>query len=147
MDSNDLDKGLQQISDDLTSYYLLGYYSTNAKLDGGYRSLKVRVKRPGVDVRARRGYRAASAEEVARARAAAAAPAVDVTTPVQAALGMLAAGPAGRAGPPARHTSRPAATLWMAGELSPATGTARRVGQGATADLQISSGGATTVSR
>ena len=31
MDSNDLDKGLRKISDDLTSYYLLGYYSTNAK--------------------------------------------------------------------------------------------------------------------
>ena len=31
MDTNDLDKGLRKISDDLTSYYLLGYYSTNSK--------------------------------------------------------------------------------------------------------------------
>ena len=31
MDTNDLDKGLRKISDDLTSYYLLGYYSTNAQ--------------------------------------------------------------------------------------------------------------------
>ena len=59
-DSNDLDKGLQRISDDLTSYYLLGYLSTNSKLDGRFRSLKVKVKQPGIDVRARRGYRAAT---------------------------------------------------------------------------------------
>ncbi len=60
VNSNDLDGGMRRISDDLTSYYLLGYYSTNAKLDGRFRSLKVKVKQPGVDVRARRGYRAAT---------------------------------------------------------------------------------------
>ena len=31
VDTNDLDKGLRKISDDLTSYYLLGYYSTNTE--------------------------------------------------------------------------------------------------------------------
>ena len=60
VNSNDLDRGMKRISDDLTSYYLLGYYSTNSKLDGRFRSLKVKVKQPGVDVRARRGYRAAT---------------------------------------------------------------------------------------
>jgi VWFA-related protein len=68
VDSNDIERGTRRIVDDLTSYYLLGYYSTNAKLDGKYRSIKVRVKRPGVDVRARRGYRAASEKEVERGR-------------------------------------------------------------------------------
>ena len=58
VNSNDLDVGMRRISDDLTSYYLLGYYSTNAKQDGGFRALKVKVKQPGVEVRARRGYRA-----------------------------------------------------------------------------------------
>ena len=53
--NNDLDAGLRRIADDLTSYYLLGYYSTNAKQDGKFHAIKVRVKRPGVDVRARRG--------------------------------------------------------------------------------------------
>jgi VWFA-related protein len=57
--SNNLDKELTQIADDLSSYYLLGYDSTNGKLDGSYRQLSVKVKRPGVLVRARRGYRAA----------------------------------------------------------------------------------------
>jgi hypothetical protein len=71
IDSNDLRKQLERIAADLTSYYLIGYYSTNPKLDGRYRTIKVRSKRPGVDIRARQGYRAASAVEVAAARAAA----------------------------------------------------------------------------
>ena len=147
MGSNDLDKGLRRISDDLTSYYLIGYYSTNTKLDGGYRALKVRVTRPGVSVRARRGYRAASADEVARARAAAAAPAVDVATPVDAAIGML-----GSIRPEARVRLRAApvtgsTTLWISGEVSAEAGRPDEWGQGATADLQVTVGGATAASR
>ena len=68
VESNDLERGVRRIVDDLSSYYLLGYYSTNTKLDGGFRSIKVRVKRPGVDVRARRGYRAPTEDEITRAR-------------------------------------------------------------------------------
>jgi VWFA-related protein len=147
MDTNDLDKGLQRISDDLTSYYLLGYYSTNSKTDGGYRALKVRVKRPGVAVRARRGYRAASAEEVARARKAAATPAVDTATPISAAMDALAS-----IRPDSRVRLRATATpggdvLWIAGELSAATGRADEWAQGATANLQISSGAESALSR
>src|SRR3954469_21521659 len=68
VDTNDLDKGLRRVVDDLTSYYLLGYYSTNPKADGKFRKITVHVKRPGVDVRARRGYQAASQEELDRGR-------------------------------------------------------------------------------
>jgi VWFA-related protein len=67
VDSNDLDRGLKRVSDDLSSYYLLGYYTTNTKLDGKYRRISVKVTRPSVTIRARRGYRAASAADVARA--------------------------------------------------------------------------------
>ncbi len=49
----------------LSSYYLLGYYSSNPKADGGYRTIKVKVKRSGVDVRHRRGYRAATKADMA----------------------------------------------------------------------------------
>jgi VWFA-related protein len=67
VDSNDLDRGLKRVSDDLSSFYLLGYYTTNTKVDGTYRRITVKVTRPGVAIRARRGYRAASAADVARA--------------------------------------------------------------------------------
>jgi VWFA-related protein len=63
--SNDIEKGFKRITDDLSSYYLLGYYSTG-KLDGRFHSIRVRVKRAGVEVRARRGYLAPSAADVAR---------------------------------------------------------------------------------
>ena len=65
IDTNDIDKGLQRIIADMSSYYLVGYYTKNAKLDGRFRKITVRVKRPGVDVRARRGYKAATAAELA----------------------------------------------------------------------------------
>ena len=44
--SNDLAGGLRRVVADLSSYYLLGYYSTG-KLDGRFHSITVRVKRPG----------------------------------------------------------------------------------------------------
>jgi VWFA-related protein len=64
INSNDLDRGFRRITDDLSSYYLLGYYS-NGKLDGKFHAIRVRVKRPGVQVRARRGYLALTAAEAA----------------------------------------------------------------------------------
>jgi hypothetical protein len=64
INTNNIDGALKRITDDLSSYYLLGYYSTNTQLDGRFRSIAVRVKRPGVRVRARRGYRGRTAEEV-----------------------------------------------------------------------------------
>ncbi len=64
VNTNNLEGGLKRIADDLSSYYLLGYYSTNTKLDGRFRSITVRVKRPGIRVRARRGYRGRTAEEL-----------------------------------------------------------------------------------
>ena len=48
----------------------MGYYSTNSKPDGKFRAIKVRSKRPGVEIRARRGYNTATAAEIAAARAA-----------------------------------------------------------------------------
>lgn len=63
--NNDLDNQFKRLADSLSTYYLLGYYSTNAKFDGGYRRLDVKVKRPGVRVNARRGYFAPTEEEMA----------------------------------------------------------------------------------
>jgi VWFA-related protein len=70
LNSNDLKAQLRRAADDLTSYYLMGYYSTNSKPDGKFRAIKVRSKRPGVEIRARRGYNTATAAEIEAARAA-----------------------------------------------------------------------------
>jgi VWFA-related protein len=64
---NDLASGMKQIMRDMSGYYLLGYTSTAAPTDGRFHTIDVRVKRPGVDVRARKGYFAYTAEDVARA--------------------------------------------------------------------------------
>jgi VWFA-related protein len=64
LNTNRIDDALKRITDDLSSYYLLGYTSSNAKLDGKFRNITVRVKRPDVRIRARRGYRGRTAEEL-----------------------------------------------------------------------------------
>jgi VWFA-related protein len=68
LNTNNLDAALNRMLADVGSYYLLGYYSTNTKLDGRFRRLTVRVKRPAVDVRARPGYLAPTEAEAAAAR-------------------------------------------------------------------------------
>jgi len=56
VDTNDLAAGMKRIVDDVSAYYLLGYYSTNTTHDGRYRRIDVKTKPPGLNVRARRGY-------------------------------------------------------------------------------------------
>jgi VWFA-related protein len=87
--NNDLKKQLRRVADDLTSYYLMGYYSTNSKPDGKFRSIKVRSKRPGVEVRARRGYNAATASDIAKARTAAETVIPEAKAAVNRALGTI----------------------------------------------------------
>jgi VWFA-related protein len=69
VNSNDLDKGLRQIIRDSSAYYLLGYTSTLSQPDGKFHKINVRVKRPGLQLRARPGYLALSAVEAERATA------------------------------------------------------------------------------
>ena len=54
--SNRFDEALKRIAQDASTYYVLGYSSTNDRHDGKYRRIEVRVKRPGAQVRARGGY-------------------------------------------------------------------------------------------
>ena len=68
---NDLVAGMKQITRDASAYYLIGYNSSQAPSDGKFHEIKVRVKRPGVQVRARKGYWALTHEQTA-ARAGAA---------------------------------------------------------------------------
>jgi Ca-activated chloride channel homolog len=46
----------KQISEELSSQYTLGYSSRNAKRDGAWRRIVVRVDRPGTSARTKQGY-------------------------------------------------------------------------------------------
>lgn len=56
VNTNDIVSGVRRIADDLSAFYLLGYYSSNSAADGRFRHIQVKVKQPGVKVSARRGY-------------------------------------------------------------------------------------------
>ena len=90
---NDLAAGMKQIIRDSSGYYLLGYNSTQAPQDGKFHEIKVRVTRRGVDVRARKGYWALTAEEAARATAP---PKPEPPAAVSAALNSIAEPERGR---------------------------------------------------
>ena len=82
---NDPGPELQRMIRDNSAYYLLGYVSSAAPRDGKFHEIQVRVKRPGVEVRARKGYWAYSAEMINAASAASARPLppADVTTALE----------------------------------------------------------------
>lgn len=54
--TNKFSEGFERIVEENSSYYLLGYSSTNQKNDGKFRRVRVEVTRPGVTVRTRSGY-------------------------------------------------------------------------------------------
>jgi VWFA-related protein len=58
--TNDLGAGVARMQQERTTYYLLAYQPTNTKLDGKFRKISVKVKRPKVTVRARPGYLAST---------------------------------------------------------------------------------------
>lgn len=86
---NDLARGLQQVVQDSSYYYLIGYTSS-APTDGKFHEVKVNVKRRGVDVRARRGFWAATVDDVDRATRAASSPIVGPGKAVENALASIA---------------------------------------------------------
>ncbi len=47
-EDNDLTLGMEQARDEIGSYYILGYYSTNSKMDGKYRAVTVKLNGPDV---------------------------------------------------------------------------------------------------
>ena len=65
VNSNDFGKGLSRVYQDVSTYYSIGV--NLSKLPGtGYRDVRVEVSRPGLTVRARRGFAARSGEQRAR---------------------------------------------------------------------------------
>jgi VWFA-related protein len=66
---NNVDEAFDRIVSESSSYYVLGYVPANDRRDGRFRKIEVRVTRPGVTVRARRGYVAPRGRPAAAARA------------------------------------------------------------------------------
>jgi VWFA-related protein len=57
LDSNDLTLGIRQAQTDISSYYVIGYYSTNSADDGKFRRVQVRVaSQPQAKLDYRSGY-------------------------------------------------------------------------------------------
>ena len=54
--SNDVAAAFERVVLDNSSYYMLGYRPTDDQRDGRFRAIEVRVTRPGLRVRARKGY-------------------------------------------------------------------------------------------
>ena len=79
VNTNDVAGAFDRIVRENSTYYVLGYNPSNDRRDGRFRQIEVRVKRPGLQVRSRRGYVAA------RGRAPNAKPATG--DPLDAAVG------------------------------------------------------------
>ena len=69
VNSNNLSNALNRIVRLNSTYYVLGYYPKDARRDGRFHKIEVRIKRPGLRVSARKGYvspKIVSAEERAQ---------------------------------------------------------------------------------
>ena len=70
VNQNDVAGGLGRIVLDNSRYYLLGYYSDSSRWQGKFLKIDVRMKRPNLQVRARRGYLPPNNRAAQRAREA-----------------------------------------------------------------------------
>jgi hypothetical protein len=94
-----MERALRRVVTQSSAYYLLGYAPSQRALDGKFHRIKVRVRRDGLEVRARAGYWAPTVGDMQRASKAAAD---TLPAPVARALGELI--PAG---------SRNSVDLWI----------------------------------
>jgi VWFA-related protein len=56
LDFNDLSRGIVQAQQSMSSYYILGYYTSNANLDGRFRRVKVTLNGVTASLEYRQGY-------------------------------------------------------------------------------------------
>jgi VWFA-related protein len=57
LDDNDLALGIQKVQNDVKSYYILGYYSTNDKMDGKYRRVSIKLASKELQTTAKLDYK------------------------------------------------------------------------------------------
>jgi VWFA-related protein len=143
VNTNNVAPLLRRVVDDLSAYYLLSYSSTNSKLDGKYRTISVKVSRPGVQTRARRGYLALRPEEVPTTLSGTAVtPSLSpAQSNVLAALNAMAFNP--RAELRLRASAYAAAgqpAFWLVGTLDDATRRLPDWARGGTAEITVRGG-------
>lgn len=66
--TNDLAGAIRKVIDDSASTYILSYYPDHNKWNGEFREIKVKVNRPGLEIRARKGYYAVADTTTAQER-------------------------------------------------------------------------------
>jgi VWFA-related protein len=144
--TNDLRAGLSRIATDISSHYVLGYYTSNTNWDGRSRRIAVRLKATGERVRARSEYRAPTEADMAaivEARAAGAAAAAG-PSPIDTALGALALT---RPGAPLHfHGAAVGAELSVVTEIPASAMEAGRWKQGADVRVMLTSESGRTLS-
>ena len=83
LNTNDIQGAVQRAADDARMTYVLGYYPTTAIWDGRFHRVDVKVNRPNVQVRHRKGYFAVATQKQASAERSAALQAA-VVSPIGA---------------------------------------------------------------
>jgi VWFA-related protein len=83
LNTNDIQGAVRRAADDARMTYVLGYYPTNEIWDGRFHRVEVKVNRPGVDVRHRKGYFAVATQKQASSQRSAALQAA-VASPIGA---------------------------------------------------------------
>ena len=145
--TNDLHTGLNKIVADMSSYYLLGYYASNSKADGRYRTITVKSRRTDLQIRARKGYRAPTTEETVAAARTVAPPVDENTAAVTSVLERLVS-----IRPDARFRIHAAAAgdgtaVWVAGELQSLGGRPDEFVEGSSATVEVVGDGVSVNSR
>lgn len=56
LDTNDFNSVFRRVEEDTSTYYLLGYHSSNPLRDGRYRHITVKARVPGLKLEFRKGY-------------------------------------------------------------------------------------------
>lgn len=90
--ATEIGPALVKLAGGQSGHYELGYYSSNNKFDGKFRSITVKIKRPGVSVVARKGYQAPTAEMLRASEEAAARAGTEAPPPSPAAMAVAELG-------------------------------------------------------
>lgn len=68
LNTNDINGAVRRAVDDSRLTYVLGYYPSNDRSDGRFHQVRVKVNRPGLEVRHREGYYAVPTQKQAHAQ-------------------------------------------------------------------------------